>query len=158
MLWSHLQSILSQFFYVMKCPLQFKRLSRADISLIKNMDLVASLWLLETIWTLDLFICQLRTHLQTNWCLIAVQSTKAQNYFNSHDLNLWPGDMLKASLLTPHLFFLPTLTERVAHCADFLKKSDCTVEGHWEMNVIMKQFNASLPFPWTVWFPSLEGW
>lgn len=91
----------------MKCPLQFKRLSRADISLIKNMDLVASLWLLETIWTLDLFICQLRTHLQTNWCLIAVQSTKAQNYFNSHDLNLWPGDMLKASLLTPHLFFPP---------------------------------------------------
>lgn len=122
MLWSHLQSILSQFFYVMKCPLQFKRLSRADISLIKNMDLVASLWLLETIWTLDLFICQLRTHPQTNWCLIAVQGTKAQNYFNSHDLNLWPGDMLKASLLTPHLFFLPTLTERVAHCADFLKK------------------------------------
>lgn len=123
MLWSHLQSILSQFFFVMKYPLQFKRLSRADISLIKNMDLVVSLWLLETIWTLDLFICQLRTHLHTNWCLIAVQGTKAQNYFNSHDLKIWPVDMLKASLLTPHFFFLPTLSERVAHCAHFLKKN-----------------------------------
>lgn len=158
MLWSHLQSILSQFFFVMKYPLQFKRLSRADISLIKNMDLVASLWLLETIWTLDLFICQLRTHLHTNWCLIAVQGTKAQNYFNSHNLKIWPVDTLKASLLTPHFFFLPTLSERVAHCADLKKKSDCMVEGHWEMNVIMKQFNASLPFLWSVWFPSLEAW
>lgn len=78
------------------------------------MALVASLWLLEIIWTWDLFICQLRTHLHTNWCLIAARGTKAQSYFNCHDLNLWPGDnMLKAFLIKPVFFFLSTLAERV---------------------------------------------
>lgn len=83
------------------------------------MALVASLWLLETIWTLDLLICQLRTQLHTNWCLIASRGTEAQNDFHCRDLNLWPDDnMWKTSLITPHFFFLLPLTERVVHCAE----------------------------------------
>lgn len=76
------------------------------------MALVASLRLLETIWTLDLFICQMRTHLHANWCLIAAPGTKAWSYFNCHDLNLWPGDnMLKAYLIKISFFSSHSLRE-----------------------------------------------